>query len=79
MEFDASRKGAGYFLSQTGRLHFEPSGYIAFRAVEEDCASRLIQEWDRWMRDLMNSASSSVQEATAAVHQDLSSVLWLWL
>lgn len=66
LDFDANRKGAGYFLSQTGRLRFEPSGYIAFRALEEAHASRLIQEWDRWIRDLKNSTHSFVQEAAAA-------------
>ncbi|KAF9404053.1 hypothetical protein BGZ94_004400, partial [Podila epigama] len=65
-EYDANRKGAGYFLSQNGRLRFEPSGYIAFRALEEDRASRLIQEWDRWIRDLKNSKYSFVREAAAA-------------
>ena len=62
-EFDANRKGAGYFLSQTG---LEPTGYIAFRALEENRASRLIQEWDRWIRDLKSSAYSFVREAATA-------------
>lgn len=65
-EFDANRKGAGYFLSQTGRLCFEPTGYIASRALEENRASRLIQEWDRWIRDLKSSAYSFVREAATA-------------
>jgi hypothetical protein len=65
-EFDANRKGAGYFLSQTGRLCFEPTGYIASRALEENRASRLIQEWDRWIRDLKSSAHSFVREAATA-------------
>lgn len=64
--FDANRKCAGYFLSQNGRLRYEPSGYIAFRALEEDRASRPAQEWDRGIRDLKNSTHSFVREAAAA-------------
>ncbi|KAF9182563.1 hypothetical protein BGZ49_004687 [Haplosporangium sp. Z 27] len=64
---DANRLGAGYFLSQRGRLHFDPSEYIAFRALEKSRSSQLLLEWARWMQDLQNSSHEFVcQKAKAA-------------
>lgn len=45
---------------------FEPTGYIASRALEEIRASRLIKEWGRWIRDLKSSAYSFVREVATA-------------
>lgn len=61
--YDPNRKGAGYFLSQTGRLRFEPAGYIAFRGVVRAASPKLLQEWDRWLRDLGKSINTTVQKA----------------
>ncbi|KAF9187376.1 hypothetical protein BGZ51_001343 [Haplosporangium sp. Z 767] len=65
-EIDARRKGAGYFLSQGGRLRFEPAEYVAFRAVSRAASDALILEWVQWLRILKNSRYEHVRRAAAA-------------
>lgn len=65
-EIDARRKGAGYFLSQGGRLRFEPAGYVAFRAVPREASDMVAQEWARWLYDLKNSRHEHVRRTAAA-------------
>jgi hypothetical protein len=62
-ENDPNLKGAGYLLTQRGRLQFVPSEYITFRAMERSRSSQLLQEWDRWMRDLGKSTHTVIQRA----------------
>ncbi|ORZ07705.1 hypothetical protein BCR41DRAFT_399515 [Lobosporangium transversale] len=60
-----SRKGAGYLISLSGRLEFNPCDYIAFRGLrrEKTLLLRLRQEWDQWIRDLKKSKVAKVREA----------------
>ncbi|KAF9175538.1 hypothetical protein BGX20_004425 [Mortierella sp. AD010] len=52
--FKTGRIGAGYFLTQKGRLSLSPEGYIKYRAVKREESDRLLHEWDRWILDLQN-------------------------
>ncbi|KAF9904570.1 hypothetical protein BX616_001247 [Lobosporangium transversale] len=61
--FNQARVGAGYFLSQQGRLKFTPEGYIGFRALRRQDSTKLLQEWDRWIRDLRCSPFEHVKKA----------------
>ncbi|KAF9406007.1 hypothetical protein BGZ76_006438, partial [Entomortierella beljakovae] len=61
--FNDARVGAGYFFSQSGRLKFTPEGYIGFRALERKDSNKLLQEWDRWIRDLRGSTYEHVRIA----------------
>lgn len=60
---NSARVGAGYFLSQQGRLIFTPEGYIEFRALRREDSEKLLQEWDRWIRDLRNCPFEHVKIA----------------
>lgn len=42
---NSARAGAGYFLSQQGRLSFTPEDYIEFRALKREDSNKLLQEW----------------------------------
>jgi len=64
--FNSARIGAGYFLSQQGQLTFTPEGYIGFRAVKREDSRQLIQEWNRWIRDLRSSPYLHVRIAASA-------------
>ncbi|KAF9907757.1 hypothetical protein EC991_010627 [Linnemannia zychae] len=63
--YKSTRIGAGYFLGQHGRLKFTPEGYISFRGVSREDSSQLMQEWDRWIRDLQGSSHEHVRNAAA--------------
>ncbi|KAH7026959.1 hypothetical protein BKA57DRAFT_511706 [Linnemannia elongata] len=67
------RKGAGYFLSQTGHPCFKPVDYIKYRALQRDRSSALIDEWNRWLLDLKRSSHEAVRRAAvtaSALTQD---------
>ncbi|KAF9907473.1 hypothetical protein EC991_010939 [Linnemannia zychae] len=67
------RKGAGYFLLQTGHPCFEPIAYIKHRALKRHQSSALIDEWTRWMLDFKKSSYEAVRRAAvaaAAITQD---------
>lgn len=63
--YKSTRIGAGYFLSQHGRLKFTLEGYIGFRGVKREDSNQLIQEWDRWIRDLRTSSHDHVRNAAS--------------
>ncbi|KAF9991412.1 hypothetical protein BGZ79_004542, partial [Entomortierella chlamydospora] len=62
----STRIGSGYFLSQQSQLKFTPEEYIGFRAVKREYSNQLIQEWDRWIRDLRASSYLHVRIAASA-------------
>ncbi|KAG0272924.1 hypothetical protein BGZ95_011287 [Linnemannia exigua] len=67
------RKGAGYFLSQTGHPCFKPVNYIKPRAIQRDQSSALFDEWNRWLLDLKRSSYEAVRRAAvtaSALTQD---------
>jgi hypothetical protein len=63
VSYKSTRIGAGYFLRQHGRLKFTPEGYISFRGLNREDSNHLIQEWDRWIRDLQDSSHEHVRNA----------------
>ncbi|KAG0228752.1 hypothetical protein BGW42_001994, partial [Actinomortierella wolfii] len=65
-EINDKRKGATYFLSQTGRPCFKPVDYIKYRALELHQSSVLVDEWCRWMHDLKKSRYEAVRRAAIA-------------
>ncbi|KAF9343785.1 hypothetical protein BGX26_005202 [Mortierella sp. AD094] len=61
-EIDATKAGAGYFLSIKGRPEFNPSEYISFRGLTLSEAQRLLPaEWVGWIQDLKTSTYEHVQ------------------
>ncbi|KAH7054757.1 hypothetical protein BKA57DRAFT_234538 [Linnemannia elongata] len=63
--YKSTRIGAGDFLTQNGRLQFTPEGDIEFRGVKREDSNQLIQEWDRWIRDLRTTNQDHVRNAAS--------------
>ncbi|KAF9147797.1 hypothetical protein BGX20_006540, partial [Mortierella sp. AD010] len=62
-EINVRRKGAGYFLLQTGHPCINPIDYVKYRALHRDQSSHLIDEWTRWLSDLKKSSYEAVRRA----------------
>ncbi|KAF9364625.1 hypothetical protein BGX34_000929 [Mortierella sp. NVP85] len=60
-EIEATRAGAGYFLSLKGRPEFDLLDYIAFRGLVWSEAQCLPREWNGWMQDMKTSAFEHVR------------------
>ncbi|KAF9575148.1 hypothetical protein BGW38_008246 [Lunasporangiospora selenospora] len=60
-EIDATKAGAGYFLSLKGRPEFNPLDYISFRGLVWSEAPCLPSEWVGWMQDLKVSTFEHVR------------------
>ncbi|KAF9961798.1 hypothetical protein BGZ72_001714 [Mortierella alpina] len=65
-EINDRRKGASYFLLQTGHPCFKPVDYIKYRSVKRHRSSALVDEWKRWMLDLRKSSYEAVRRAAVA-------------
>jgi hypothetical protein len=65
-EINDRRKGAGYFLSQTGNPCFQPVDYIKYRALKQDQSSALIDEWTRWILDLKKCSYEVARRAATS-------------
>jgi hypothetical protein len=60
-EIDATRAGAGYFLSLKGRPEFGPLDYISFHGLVWSEAQCLPSEWIGWMQDMKASTFEHVR------------------
>jgi len=65
-EINAKRMGAAYFLSQEGRLRFDPAEYIEYRSLDREFSFTLRREWAKWLRDLNNSSFEHIRRTAAA-------------
>lgn len=44
------RKGAGYFISQTGSIKFDPLAYLRWRNADKVTShTTVVAEWGRWL------------------------------
>ncbi|KAF9967232.1 hypothetical protein BGZ73_000656, partial [Actinomortierella ambigua] len=60
-EIAPHRNGAGYFLSQNGRLQLQPIDYIDFRNLPREASHLLVREWSRWIHDFKRSPNDHVR------------------
>ncbi|KAF9896686.1 hypothetical protein BX616_006954, partial [Lobosporangium transversale] len=65
-DINVERSGAVYFLSQPSRPKFSPSEYIESRGLRQEDSHVILREWNRWIKDLMNSRHSFIREAAKA-------------